>query len=87
MRWPDLCLPSDPVAAGDVLRPALALAGSSRVEVCCRGGVGRTGTALAWLAVLDGVPAAEAVAWVRARYSSRAVETPWQRRFVAGLVR
>jgi hypothetical protein len=32
--------------------------------------------------VLDGVPADEAVAWVRARYDHRAVETPWQRRFV-----
>ncbi|MEV6495283.1 protein phosphatase, partial [Actinoplanes sp. NPDC051633] len=33
-------------------------------------------------AVLDGVPAAEAVAWVRERYDRRAVETPWQRKFV-----
>ena len=45
-------------------------------------GHGRTGTSLACLAVLDGVPAAEAVAYVRARYDHRAVETPWQRRYV-----
>ncbi|WP_372511447.1 hypothetical protein [Lentzea californiensis] len=32
---------------------------------------------------LDGVPAAEAVAYVRARYDHRAVEAPWQRRYVA----
>ena len=35
------------------------------------------------LAVVDGVPADEAVAYVRREYSPRAVETPWQRRFVA----
>jgi hypothetical protein len=32
--------------------------------------------------VLDGVPADEAVAWVRARYDRRAVETRAQQRFV-----
>jgi protein-tyrosine phosphatase len=56
---------------------------AERVEVACGGGVGRTGTALACLAVLDGVPAERAVAWVREHYHRRAVETPWQRRFVA----
>ncbi|NUP61376.1 MAG: protein phosphatase, partial [Nonomuraea sp.] len=54
-----------------------------RVEVACGGGRGRTGTALACLAVLDGVPAAEAVRYVRSHYDRHAVETPWQRRFVA----
>jgi hypothetical protein len=32
--------------------------------------------------VLDGIPAAEAVAFVRAGYDPRAVETPWQRGYV-----
>ena len=50
-----------------------------RVEVACRGGVGRTGTALAALAVIDGLPPDAAVGWVRERYHRRAVETPWQR--------
>jgi hypothetical protein len=45
----------------------------------CRGGVGRTGTALAALAVLDGLSPSEAVGWVRQRYHPMAVETPWQR--------
>jgi protein-tyrosine phosphatase len=54
-----------------------------RVEIACWGGRGRTGTALACLAVLDGVPAAEAVPYVRAHYDRRAVETPWQRNYVA----
>ncbi|WP_430625935.1 protein-tyrosine phosphatase family protein, partial [Streptomyces albus] len=53
-----------------------------RVEVACGGGKGRTGTALACVAVLDGVPADEAVSYVRAHYTPRAVETPWQRRYV-----
>jgi len=42
----------------------------------------RTGTALACLAVLDGVPPQDAVAYVRRHDSPRAVETPWQRRYV-----
>ena len=50
-----------------------------RVEVACGGGVGRTGTALAALAVLDGMNPADAVHWVRSTYHRRAVETPWQR--------
>ncbi|GAA3102466.1 protein-tyrosine phosphatase family protein [Streptosporangium carneum] len=83
LRWPDFWLPSDRAAAGDALREAWARAGTERVEVACGGGRGRTGTALACLAVLDGVPGHEAVAYVREHYSSHAVETPWQRRFVA----
>lgn len=83
VRWPDFWLPSDRAAAGDALREAWTRAESERVEVACGGGYGRTGTALACLAVLDGVPAGEAVAYVRTHYRARAVETPWQRRFVA----
>ncbi|MGV9775703.1 protein-tyrosine phosphatase family protein [Streptosporangium sp. NPDC003464] len=83
LRWPDFWLPSDRVATADALREALARAGSERVEIACAGGQGRTGTALACLAVLDGVPGGEAVAYVREHYAPHAVETPWQRRFVA----
>jgi hypothetical protein len=80
VRWPDFWIPLDPADALDALREAhrRALDGE-RVEVTCRGGVGRTGTALAALAVLDGLPPAEAVRWVRRAYHPRAVETPWQR--------
>jgi protein-tyrosine phosphatase len=63
------------------LEEAWARAVSERVEVACSGGHGRTGTALACLAVLDGVPPDEAVAWVREHYRRRAVETPAQARF------
>lgn len=55
---------------------------TDRVEIACAGGRGRTGTALACLAIIDGVPAEDAVAFVRERYHRRAVETPWQRRYV-----
>ncbi len=82
IRWPDFRLPADRVGARDVLREAWERAVDERVEVACRGGRGRTGTALACLAVLDGVPAAEAVTWARERYHPRAIETPWQRRYV-----
>jgi hypothetical protein len=83
VRWPDFRLPADRAAARRVLREAWERADSDRVEIACGGGRGRTGTALACLAVLDGVPADQAVAFVRHAYDPRAVETPWQRRYVA----
>ena len=80
--WPDFRLPRDRADAATAFRQAWERAATERVELACGGGQGRTGTALACLAVLDGVPAGEAVAWVRAHYRPRAVETPWQRRYV-----
>ncbi|GAA0936945.1 protein-tyrosine phosphatase family protein [Kribbella koreensis] len=80
--WPDFRLPADDRDARDALVGVLARAGDERVEVACAGGRGRTGTALACLAVLDGVPPADAVAYVRANYHAKAVETFWQKRYV-----
>ncbi|GAA0476531.1 protein-tyrosine-phosphatase [Paractinoplanes deccanensis] len=82
IRWPDFRLPADPSYGRKVLIEAWERSESDRVEIACGGGRGRTGTALACVAVLDGVPAAEAVAFVREHYHPRAVETPWQKRFV-----
>ncbi|WP_322409974.1 protein-tyrosine phosphatase family protein [Microbacterium invictum] len=82
VAWPDFRLPRTPSDAIDALREAYDRAATDRVEIACDGGTGRTGTALALLARFDGVPAGEAVAWVRATYRPGAVETPWQRRFV-----
>lgn len=82
LRWPDFRLPADRAQARSILKEAWVRASTDRVEVACGGGRGRTGTALACLAVLDGVPADEAVAYVRRHYHPGAVETPWQRRYV-----
>lgn len=83
LRWPDFRPPADPSAAGHALHGAWTYAETERVEIACGGGIGRTGTALACLAVIDGVPRDEAVGYVRRHYAARAVETPWQRRYVA----
>jgi rhodanese/phosphatase family protein len=83
VRWPDFRLPRDPAYLREVLTEVLELGRSGRAEIACGGGRGRTGTALACLAVLDGVPPAEAVGYVREHYHPGAVETPWQRRFVS----
>jgi protein-tyrosine phosphatase len=82
VRWPDFRLPADAGELRSALIEVWERAADERVEVACAGGTGRTGTALGCLAVLDGVPPADAVAFVRAHYRRRAVETPWQRRFV-----
>ncbi|WP_262286464.1 protein-tyrosine phosphatase family protein [Micromonospora sp. MA102] len=86
IRWPDFWVPRDRADALDALREAWRRAyAGERVEVACHGGVGRTGTALAALAVLDGLGPEPAVTWVRAGYHPRAVETPWQRRWLRGV--
>ncbi len=83
LTWVDFGVPD-----ATELRVALEdlLARSRRgehVEVGCLGAHGRTGTALACLAVLTGTPSGEAVAWVRAAYCEKAVETDEQHAFVA----
>lgn len=82
LRWPDFRLPSDRARARELFGEVWERAKSERVEVACGGGRGRTGTALACIAVLDGVPPEQAVDFVRGAYDHRAVETPWQRRYV-----
>jgi hypothetical protein len=79
VRWPDMWLPRRPAELRGVLAEVRARARSERVELACAGGRGRTGTTLACLAVLDGVPRREAVSYVRQHYDRHAVETPWQR--------
>jgi len=56
-----LALPADPAEARQALADLWQQTAVARVEVACSGGRGRTGTALACLAILDGVPAADAV--------------------------
>jgi hypothetical protein len=82
VRWPDFGLPLRPAELRSALEEVRSRVGTERVEIACGGGNGRTGTALACLAVLDGVRPADAVPYVRAHYARGAVETPWQRQFV-----
>lgn len=80
IEWPDFLVPLDRDRAIDHIRALHERAGAGeRVEVACGGGIGRTGTVISCLAILAGLPAAEAVAWTRANYHEQAVETPWQR--------
>ena len=85
VRWPDFRNPTSTIDAIEALADAYARSATERVEIACGGGVGRTGTALAAIAVLAGVPSADAVAWVRRHYHPRAVETRWQRKWVLGV--
>ena len=88
LAWPDFGLPEDRRACLATLRDAhRRILRGERVEIACRGGLGRTGTALAVLAGLGGEPSTSAVDWVRAHYHRRAVETPWQCAWAARAVR
>ncbi|WP_083983389.1 protein-tyrosine phosphatase family protein [Actinomadura hibisca] len=82
--WPDFLLPRDHDDAIEKIKTLheRALTGEA-AEVACGGGVGRTGTVIACLAVRCGLSPTEAIAWTREHHHPRAVETPWQRRWVA----
>ena len=82
VRWGDFRRPASTTDAISAIEDAYERAAMERVEIVCGGGVGRTGTALAGMAVLAGIPRSEAVAWVRREYNRRAVEAPWQRRWI-----
>ena len=95
LDWPDFGVPEDLGALRRALTDLLDRArNGERVELGCLGGHGRTGTALACLAVLTGTPtnawpcshahsSGDAVAWVRANYCYKAVETDSQEHLVA----
>lgn len=84
LDWPDFGVPEDLDALRRALTDVLTRArNGDSVEIGCLGGHGRTGTALACLAVLTGTPAADAVVWVRANYCYKAVETDSQEQLVA----
>jgi len=79
LDWPDLGLPADHTTAISAITQGFARARHGQdVLIGCRGGSGRTGTILACLAILAGVPADLAVQWVRDRYRPESMETSAQ---------
>jgi protein-tyrosine phosphatase len=83
IEWEDFGLPTNETetfaAVTDLYQRARA---GELVEVACYGGIGRTGTVLGCLTVLAGLPAAEAVGWVRHHYHPAAVETAEQQQLI-----
>ncbi len=82
VRWPDWWLPADQDDTRDALLELWRRAEIERVEIACTGGRGRTGTALACLAMIDGLRGVDAIRYVRRHYHHRAIETPWQQWYV-----
>lgn len=83
IAWRDFGLPEDGESAAQKIQAAFARAHRGEVvEVGCLGGSGRTGTVLACMAVLAGVPCGDAVAWIRQVYKAEAVETAEQQEWV-----
>lgn len=83
--WQDFSLPTSTADAVAAIHEAYERAAIERVEIACDGGMGRTGTALAVLATISGIPANDAVDWVRKHYHPQAVETPHQRRWISNV--
>lgn len=82
--WEDFSLPRDEAALFLAIQDIHARAKAGQlVEIACDGGTGRTGTTLACLAILAGVPPEEAIIWMRANYHTWAVEVPEQQRLVS----
>lgn len=79
----DFSVPSDEDMVAAVRWAYMRLREGKTVYVGCLGGIGRTGTFLACLALLDGKK--EPVLWVRDHYLPHAVETPEQMAFVDSL--
>ena len=83
VQWADFGVPKDSFSAARAITAAFKRAtGKERLEIGCDGGLGRTGTVLACMAVLAGVPPSDAVGWVRANYHRKAIETPEQERWI-----
>lgn len=80
--WPDFRLPRRPAQARAILEDVWKRAENERVEIACAGGVGRTGTALAILGVIDGMDPVDAIELVQREYNPASCETRSQRAFV-----
>lgn len=83
VSWQDFGLPNSCAQAADLILKVFRQAKAGQhIEVGCKGGLGRTGTVLACMAVLAGVAPEDAVRWVRENYDPEAIETPEQEKWV-----
>lgn len=87
VKWRDFSVPASTPAAVAALQEAFDRSLAERVEIACGGGVGRTGTALALMAVMAGLSTGDAAAWAKASYHPRALETRGQRNWVLAAAR
>ncbi|HVE75659.1 MAG TPA: phosphatase [Actinomycetota bacterium] len=88
LDWPDFGVPAYDEDAVRAITEAFGRAkAGAHVEIGCIGGLGRTGTVLACMSILAGVPPEDAVQWVRKNYLPNAVENPdqvaWVKKFAA----
>ena len=81
LDWPDLGIVRLPREFWKALI-ALVAEQKAKMLVFCVGGHGRTGTAIASLMAACGWSSTEAIAWVRANYCGRAIETKEQEEYV-----
>ena len=79
IQWPDYRLPRRPVQAQEQLRGIYERLNDEKIEIVCAGGVGRTGTALAALAIEDGLEPREAIDFVQKNYNSESATSHAQR--------
>jgi hypothetical protein len=86
LDWPDLGIVHLPREFWTDLVRYLALK-RARILVFCVGGHGRTGTAIACIMATCGWESADAIAWVRANYCPRAIETRQQEEYVRRIAR
>jgi hypothetical protein len=82
LAWPDMTAPTH---VGIRFWERLVSMMPQDTAVCCVGGHGRTGTALASMLVADGATAEDAIKRVRAEHCGRAIETKQQEDYIKGL--
>lgn len=86
---PDFGLPEEAAlrAALTDMLAALRAAPDGAYHIGCKAGLGRTGTAMACLAIMAGAVEGDPVLWLRAAYHPEAIETPAQEEFVRRFAR
>lgn len=85
ISWPDGRIPRRPQQAIEQLKDLLKSADDKRIEVTSGSGMGRTGTALAIMAVLEGMEPSKAIDFLHEAYSDDAVMSHAQSGFLADM--